>query len=123
MPAVSIGSARSSSMAAMAPSWRDVTATPGKNISRSISRGVDGRGHLRVNRANYQARGRAMATDSKHAETIVLHAGYRSDPTTNAVAVPIYQTTSYQFNDTEHASRLFSLQEFGNIYTRIMNPT
>src|SRR5665213_3409762 len=56
MPAVSIGSARSSSMAAMAPSWRDVTATPGKNISRLISRGVDGRGHLRVNRANYQAK-------------------------------------------------------------------
>jgi O-acetylhomoserine (thiol)-lyase len=64
-----------------------------------------------------------MATDSKHAETVVLHAGYRSDPTTNAVAVPIYQTTSYQFNDTGHAARLFGLQEFGNIYTRIMNPT
>jgi O-acetylhomoserine (thiol)-lyase len=64
-----------------------------------------------------------MPTNSKHAETIALHAGYRSDPTTNAVAVPIYQTTSYQFNDTGHASRLFALQEFGNIYTRIMNPT
>ncbi len=64
-----------------------------------------------------------MTTDSKHAETVVLHAGYRSDPTTNAVAVPIYQTTSYQFQDTGHAARLFSLQEFGNIYTRIMNPT
>ncbi|HEX4113625.1 MAG TPA: PLP-dependent transferase [Stellaceae bacterium] len=64
-----------------------------------------------------------MATDSKHAETVVLHAGYRSDPTTNAVAVPIYQTTSFQFNDTGQAARLFSLQELGNIYTRIMNPT
>jgi len=64
-----------------------------------------------------------MATASKHPETIVLHTGYRSDPTTNAVAVPIYQTTSYQFNDTGHAARLFGLEELGNIYTRIMNPT
>jgi O-acetylhomoserine (thiol)-lyase len=62
-------------------------------------------------------------TKSKHPETIALHAGYRSDPTTNAVAVPIYQTTSYQFHDTAHAARLFGLQELGNIYTRIMNPT
>ena len=64
-----------------------------------------------------------MPTTSKHPETIALHAGYRSDPTTNAVAVPIYQTTSYQFNSTEHAGNLFALKEFGNIYTRIMNPT
>jgi O-acetylhomoserine (thiol)-lyase len=52
-----------------------------------------------------------------------LHAGQQPDPTTNARAVPIYQTTSYVFNDTDHAARLFALQEFGNIYTRIMNPT
>jgi O-acetylhomoserine (thiol)-lyase len=52
-----------------------------------------------------------------------LHAGQQPDPTTHARAVPIYQTTSYVFDDTEHASRLFALQEFGNIYTRIMNPT
>ena len=52
-----------------------------------------------------------------------LHAGQKPDPTTNSRAVPIYQTTSYVFNDTEHAARLFALQEFGNIYTRIMNPT
>ena len=64
-----------------------------------------------------------MPTKSQHPETIVLHAGYRSDPTTNAVAVPIYQTTSYQFNSTEHAANLFGLKEFGNIYSRIMNPT
>ena len=64
-----------------------------------------------------------MPTNSKHAETIVLHTGYRSDPATTAVAVPIYQTTSYQFHDTGHAARLFALQELGNIYTRIMNPT
>jgi O-acetylhomoserine (thiol)-lyase len=64
-----------------------------------------------------------MATSYKNPETIVLHAGYRSDPTSNAVAVPIYQTTSYQFRDTEHAANLFGLREFGNIYTRIMNPT
>ncbi len=65
-----------------------------------------------------------MSGDYVNPETIALHGGtYRSDPATNAVAVPIYQTTSYQFNDTEHASNLFSLQELGNIYTRIMNPT
>jgi len=56
-------------------------------------------------------------------ETIVLHTGHRRDETTTSVAVPIYQTTSYQFDNTEHASKLFSLQELGNIYTRIMNPT
>src|SRR5882672_1495112 len=60
---------------------------------------------------------------SKHPETIVLHAGYRADPATGAVAVPIYQTTSFQFNSTEHASNLFALKELGNIYTRIGNPT
>jgi O-acetylhomoserine (thiol)-lyase len=64
-----------------------------------------------------------MPTSSQHAETIVLHAGYRTDPATNAVAVPIYQTTSYQFNSPEHAANLFALKELGNIYTRIMNPT
>ncbi len=52
-----------------------------------------------------------------------LHAGQQPDPTTGSRAVPIYQTTSYQFKNTEHAARLFALQEFGNIYTRIMNPT
>src|SRR3569833_4205929 len=52
-----------------------------------------------------------------------LHAGYDPDPTTHARAVPIYQTTSYTFDSTDHAARLFGLQEFGYIYTRIMNPT
>ncbi|MGD9342008.1 MAG: PLP-dependent transferase [Chromatiales bacterium] len=56
-------------------------------------------------------------------ETLALHAGYRADPATGAVAVPVYQTTSYQFRDTGHAASLFALEEFGNIYTRIMNPT
>ena len=64
-----------------------------------------------------------MPTTSKHAETVVLHTSYRSDPATTAVAVPIYQTTSFQFNDTGHASRLFGLEELGNIYSRIGNPT
>ena len=64
-----------------------------------------------------------MTVTSTNPETIVLHAGYRADPTTGAVAVPIYQTTSYQFRDTEHAGNLFALKELGNIYTRIMNPT
>ena len=62
--------------------------------------------------------------DFKHPETIGLHGSdYRSDPATTAVAVPIYQTTSYQFKNAETAANLFGLKEFGNIYTRIMNPT
>ena len=56
-------------------------------------------------------------------ETLVLHAGWRADPTTGSVAVPIHQTTSYQFHDTGHAANLFALKELGNIYTRIGNPT
>jgi O-acetylhomoserine (thiol)-lyase len=65
-----------------------------------------------------------MPTESTNPETIVLHAGtYRADPATTAVAVPIYQTTSYQFHSTEHAANLFALKELGNVYTRIMNPT
>ena len=64
-----------------------------------------------------------MANEKQNPETIVLHAGYRSDETTGSVAVPLYQTTSYQFNNTEHAENLFALKELGNIYTRIMNRT
>ena len=56
-------------------------------------------------------------------DTLAVHAGWRADPGTGSVAVPIHQTTSYQFRDADHASRLFALQELGNIYTRIMNPT
>ncbi|HNL00522.1 MAG TPA: PLP-dependent transferase, partial [Leptospiraceae bacterium] len=56
-------------------------------------------------------------------ETIALHAGQVPDPVTKSRAVPLYQTTSYVFDDADHAARLFGLQEFGNIYTRIMNPT
>src|SRR3546814_18994547 len=59
---------------------------------------------------------------TKHPATAVLHSGYRSDPTTHEVAVPIYQTTSYQFEDAAHARRLFALEEMGNIYTRVKNP-
>ncbi|GAB0112498.1 O-acetylhomoserine aminocarboxypropyltransferase/cysteine synthase family protein [Acidisoma sp. C75] len=67
---------------------------------------------------------RAEARAHWRPETLALHGGsYRADPATGAVAVPIYQTTSYQFQDTAHAARLFALQELGNIYTRIMNPT
>jgi O-acetylhomoserine (thiol)-lyase len=71
---------------------------------------------------------KAMSNDnptgsSRHPETLVLHAGYRADPATGAVAVPIYQTTSFQFRDTGHASDLFALKEIGNIYTRVANPT
>ena len=59
----------------------------------------------------------------KNEETQVIHAGWRADPSTNSVAVPIHQTTSFQFNNADHAENLFALKELGNIYTRIMNPT
>src|SRR5580698_9842161 len=59
----------------------------------------------------------------QHLATLAVHGGQVPDPTTGARAVPIYQTTSYVFHDADHAARLFNLQEFGNIYTRIMNPT
>ena len=64
-----------------------------------------------------------MSVNTTHAETLGLHAGQRVDPATNSVSVPIYQTTSYQFDNTEHAANLFALKELGNIYTSIMNPT
>src|SRR6202034_333471 len=65
-----------------------------------------------------------MADEQKqHLATLAVHGGQVPDPTTGSRAVPIYQTTSYVFNDADHAARLFGLQEFGNIYTRIMNPT
>jgi O-acetylhomoserine (thiol)-lyase len=56
-------------------------------------------------------------------DTVAIHGGHGGDPTTKSRAVPIYQTTSYTFDDTDHAARLFALEQFGNIYTRIMNPT
>ncbi|MGZ4778232.1 MAG: O-acetylhomoserine aminocarboxypropyltransferase/cysteine synthase family protein [Thermoanaerobaculia bacterium] len=62
-------------------------------------------------------------TDKRRFETLQVHAGQEPAPGTNARAVPIYQTTSYTFDDTAHGARLFALQQFGNIYTRIMNPT
>src|SRR5512147_2435033 len=58
-----------------------------------------------------------------HFETLQIHAGHSPDPVTHSRAVPLYQTTSYVFDDAEHAARLFALKEEGNIYTRIMNPT
>ena len=64
-----------------------------------------------------------MSYEGKNLETIALHAGWRADETTGSVAVPIHQTTSYQFESTEKAADLFALAELGNIYTRIMNPT
>ncbi len=64
-----------------------------------------------------------MSERKLHAKTLALHAGWRADPATGAVAPPIYQTTSYQFRDTEHAGNLFALAELGNIYTRLGNPT
>jgi O-acetylhomoserine (thiol)-lyase len=60
---------------------------------------------------------------TNHPETLALHAGWRADPATGSVAVPIFQTTSYQFDSTAHAASLFALEQSGNVYTRIMNPT
>ncbi len=62
-------------------------------------------------------------TQTYHIDTLAVHAGQEPDPTTGSRAVPIYQTTSYVFDNPEHGARLFALQEFGNIYTRLMNPT
>ena len=64
-----------------------------------------------------------MSEKKYHFDTLQLHAGQSADPTTGSRAVPIYQTTSFEFKDSEHAANLFGLKEFGNIYTRIMNPT
>ena len=64
-----------------------------------------------------------MSENKQHLATLAVHAGQEVDPTTGSRAVPIYQTTSYVFQDADHAARLFALQEFGNVYTRIMNPT
>jgi O-acetylhomoserine (thiol)-lyase len=64
-----------------------------------------------------------MTTAHNHPETLMLHTGPRHDPVTGSVAVPIHQTTSYQFKSTEHAANLFALKELGNLYTRVMNPT
>jgi O-acetylhomoserine/O-acetylserine sulfhydrylase len=64
-----------------------------------------------------------MSTTYKNFETLQIHAGHTPDSATNSRAVPIYQTTSYTFNSSEHGANLFALKEFGNIYTRIMNPT
>src|ERR1700753_763886 len=62
-------------------------------------------------------------SDSFRPETLALHGGQSPDPVTGSRAVPIHQTTSFQFKDTEHGANLFALKEFGNIYTRLMNPT
>ena len=64
-----------------------------------------------------------MTTSKPGFSTLAIHAGAQPDPTTGARTTPIYQTTSFVFNDTDHAASLFGLQAFGNIYTRIMNPT
>src|ERR1700748_2376502 len=64
-----------------------------------------------------------MSSSNLRFETLQLHAGQEADPTTGSRAVPIYQTTSYVFKNAEHGANLFALKEFGNIYTRIMNPT
>merc|ERR1712000_758777 len=73
-----------------------------------------------IERANKTS---TMAAPSTHFETLQLHAGQEPDPTTKSRAVPIYATTSFNFDDSAHGARLFGLKEFGNIYSRLMNPT
>jgi O-acetylhomoserine (thiol)-lyase len=72
---------------------------------------------------NKNKKNKIMSEQKLRFETLQIHAGQEADPTTNARAVPIYQTTSYVFKDSAHAANLFGLKEFGNIYTRLMNPT
>ena len=81
-----------------------------------------GRGRRTEAQAETQQKGRENVS-IKGLSTLAVHAGQQPDPTTGARAVPIYQTTSYVFKSTEHAANLFALKEFGNIYTRLMNPT
>lgn len=71
----------------------------------------------------YRQRESEMSEQEWSFETLQIHAGQVPDPTTGARALPLYQTTAYQFRDTQHAANLFGLAEMGNIYTRIMNPT
>jgi O-acetylhomoserine (thiol)-lyase len=80
---------------------------------------------LRTNALWFTANRRKLivTTPPHRFETLAVHAGYSPDPTTGSRAVPIYQTTSFQFRDADHAAALFALKEFGNIYSRIMNPT
>lgn len=75
------------------------------------------------NRNDYKEKRMSKRESNLKIETLALHGGQEADPATGARAVPIYQTTSFQFKDTDHAANLFALKEFGNIYTRIMNPT
>src|ERR1041384_4698713 len=72
---------------------------------------------------NLARRDNFMDESKLHFDTLAVHGGQVPDPTTTARAVPIYQTTSYVFHDTQHAANLFSLQELGVVYTRLMNPT
>ena len=78
-------------------------------------------GHDKASVSVFGDRGNKMT--NQKIETLTIHAGQQPDPTTNARITPIYQTASYVFNDAEHAANLFALKEFGNIYSRIMNPT
>jgi O-acetylhomoserine (thiol)-lyase len=82
-----------------------------------------GHPNLVIDRATENPKEPIMSELKQHLATLAVHAGQSPDPATGACAVPIYQTASYVFQDADHAGRLFALKEFGNIYTRIMNPT
>src|SRR3954468_3949617 len=101
--------------------WR--TGKRGESLSRTDPVGAPG--VLRRPRSSTRPRraGRPMTEPNWSFETKQIHAGQSADSATGARALPIYQTTSYVFNDTDHAANLFGLKEFGNIYTRLMNPT
>jgi O-acetylhomoserine (thiol)-lyase len=96
-----------------------------KNLLKIISNFVSGsKKSLPAEKQSTERSSKVSKNDAKlKPETLALHGGQEADPTTGARAVPIYQTTSYQFKNTDHAANLFGLREFGNIYTRLMNPT
>src|SRR3981081_1321653 len=96
----------------------DRNASRRKYFSRVAPRGA-----LQSDEYQRPFRKAPVMTTSRHPETLSLHAGWRAAPATAAVGGPIYETPSYQFRDTEHASNLFALKELGNIYSRIGNPT
>src|ERR1039457_6432956 len=110
--------------------FREPSFAQPPSVTRSISQTLQPsllespcRNHRLLNHNKSLLYTQPMSISSKNLSTLALHAGQVPDPTTGARAVPIYQTTSYVFKDTDHAANLFALKEFGNIYTRIMNPT
>jgi hypothetical protein len=106
------------------PPAPDAPAPPAEPLSAALLAQADHQRRCGVSSAATRWRSSAwLRGEAMKIETIAVHGGYSPDPTTKAVAVPIYQTTSYAFDNTQHGADLFDLKVAGNIYTRIMNPT